>query len=77
MAGVHAILTSVIVLLSIRRGEGGLRPTEVIMIALAGAGVIGWIVADEPKPGTLHSKAGEGSDGYHLIVLGANRRAIG
>jgi hypothetical protein len=48
MAGVQAILTSVIVLLSIRHGEGGLRPTETIMIALAGAGVIGWIVADEP-----------------------------
>jgi hypothetical protein len=48
MAGVQAILTSVIVLLSIRHGEGGLRPTEAIMIALAGAGVIGWIVADEP-----------------------------
>ena len=48
MAGVQAILTSVIVLLSIRYGEGGLRPAEAIMIALAGAGVIGWIVADEP-----------------------------
>jgi hypothetical protein len=48
MAGLQAILTSVIVLLSIRHGEGGLRPTEAIMIALAGAGVIGWIVADEP-----------------------------
>ena len=40
MAGVQAVLTSVIFLLSIRHGEGGLRPAEAIMIALAGAGVI-------------------------------------
>jgi len=48
MAGVQAVLTSVIFLLSIRHGEGGLRPTEAVMIALAGGGVIGWIVANEP-----------------------------
>lgn len=48
MVGVQAVLTSVIFLLSIRHGEGGLRPGEAIMIALAGGGVIGWIVADEP-----------------------------
>jgi hypothetical protein len=48
MAAVQAALTSVIFLLSIRRGEGGLSTTELIMIALAGAGVIGWIVADQP-----------------------------
>jgi uncharacterized membrane protein HdeD (DUF308 family) len=50
MVGVQAVLTSVIIfLLSIRHGEGGLRPGEAIMIALGGGGcVIGWIVADEP-----------------------------
>jgi hypothetical protein len=48
MAAVQAALTSVIFLLSIRRGEGGLSTTELTMIALAGAGVIGWIVADQP-----------------------------
>jgi hypothetical protein len=48
MAGVQAVLTSVIFVLAIRHGEGGLSPTEVVMIALAGGGVIGWIVADEP-----------------------------
>ena len=48
MAGVQAVLTSAIFLLSIRHGEGGLRPTEAIMISLASAGVIGWMVADEP-----------------------------
>jgi hypothetical protein len=52
MAAVQAVLTSVIFLLSIRRGEGGLRPIEVVMIAIAGLGVIGWIVADEPLVAT-------------------------
>ena len=48
MAAAQAVLTSVIFLLSIRRGEGGLSPAEVLMLTLAGGGVIGWIVADEP-----------------------------
>jgi hypothetical protein len=52
MAAVQAVLTSVIFLLSIRRGEGGLRPIEMVMIAIAGLGVIGWIVADEPLVAT-------------------------
>ena len=48
MAAAQAVLTSAVFLLSIRRGEGGLSLAEVLMIALAGGGVIGWIVADEP-----------------------------
>ncbi len=48
MAASQAVLTSIIFLLSIRHGEGGLRPADVLMIALAGGGVVGWIVADEP-----------------------------
>ena len=48
MAAAQAVLTSAVFLLSIRRGEGGLSPADVLMIALAGGGVIGWIVADEP-----------------------------
>jgi hypothetical protein len=48
MAAVQAVLTSAIFLLSIRHGEGGLSPTEAVMVALAGAGVVGWIVVDEP-----------------------------
>ena len=48
MVAAQAALTSVIFLLAIRRGEGGVSPIELAMIALAGAGVIGWIVVDEP-----------------------------
>jgi hypothetical protein len=48
MAGAQAIVTSLVFLLAIRRGEGGMRAGEVVMIAIAMGGVLGWIVADEP-----------------------------
>jgi hypothetical protein len=48
MAGVQAVLTSLVFVLSVRRGEGGVSPADIRMIAIAGAGVTGWIVADEP-----------------------------
>ena len=53
MAGVQALLTSLIFLLSIRYGEGGVSPAERLMIAIAGVGVAGWIVADEPIVATV------------------------
>jgi hypothetical protein len=52
MAAVQALLTTVIFVLSIRRGEGGVTPVELLMIAIASAGVVGWIVADEPLVAT-------------------------
>ncbi len=48
MAAAQAVLTSIIFVLSIWRGEGGLSPADLVMIALAGAGVIGWLVAGDP-----------------------------
>jgi hypothetical protein len=48
LAASQAVLTSVIFVLAIRRGQGGASATELVMIAVAGAGVIGWILADEP-----------------------------
>jgi hypothetical protein len=48
MAGAQAVLTSIIFILAIRRGEGGMNAGDRVMIAIAGGGVIGWIVADEP-----------------------------
>ena len=48
MAAAQAVLTGAIFLLSIHRGEGGLSPADVLMLTVAGGGVIGWIVADEP-----------------------------
>src|ERR1044072_1707837 len=39
MAAVQAVLTTLIFVLSIRRGEGGLSTTELAMIAIAAGGV--------------------------------------
>jgi len=52
MAAAQAILTALIFLLAIRRGEGGLSRSESLMIAIACGGVAGWIVADEPLVAT-------------------------
>lgn len=52
MSGAQVVLTGLIFCLSIRRGEGGLSRIELTMIAIAGAGVVGWIVADEPVVAT-------------------------
>jgi hypothetical protein len=53
MVAVQAVLTCAIFALAIRRGEGGVSPGEVAMIALAGAGVAGWLIADEPVVATI------------------------
>ena len=52
MAGVQAVLTSLVFVLSVRRGEGGVSRADITMIAIAGAGVTGWIAADEPLVAT-------------------------
>src|SRR5262245_10334462 len=52
MVAVQAVLTSLIFVLAIRRGEGGVSPGELAMIGLAGVGVAGWLVADEPVVAT-------------------------
>jgi hypothetical protein len=48
MTGTQAILTGAVFVLAIRYGEGGMSKAELALIALAGAGVIGWILAREP-----------------------------
>ena len=44
----QAVLTALIFVLAIRRGVGGVTTREVVMIAIAGGGVAGWLIADEP-----------------------------
>src|SRR6476661_7523564 len=48
MTATQAILTGLVFLLAIRYGEGGMSATDLSLIALAGAGVVGWILAREP-----------------------------
>jgi hypothetical protein len=48
MAGAQAMLTSLIFILAIRHGEGGVCVTDVFFTAMAAAGVAGWVVSDKP-----------------------------
>jgi hypothetical protein len=52
MAAVQAVLTSVIFVLAIRRGEGALGRVERVMLGVAAGGVAGWLVAGEPVVAT-------------------------
>ena len=44
----QAVGTCVVFALSLKLGSGGLSRVELALIALAGAGVLGWFAADEP-----------------------------
>jgi hypothetical protein len=48
MAGAQAMLRTLVFVLAVRRGEGGLSATDAAFTAMAAVGVIGWLVADEP-----------------------------
>ena len=52
MAATGAVLNSLVFMLSIRRGVGGVTAVELVMTAVAGGGVVGWLVADEPVVAT-------------------------
>jgi hypothetical protein len=44
----QAVLTGLVFVLAIRRGEGGLAALDLSLLALACAGVLGWLLASEP-----------------------------
>jgi hypothetical protein len=48
MTGTQAVLTGFVFVLAIRHGEGGMEARDLFLLALAGAGVIGWILARQP-----------------------------
>jgi hypothetical protein len=48
MAGTQAVVTSFVFVLAIRWGEGGMSRGEAATMALAGAGVAVWFVAEAP-----------------------------
>jgi hypothetical protein len=53
MTGAQAILTGGIFLLAIRRGEGGVSTGDLLLMGIAGGGVVAWILADEPLVATV------------------------
>jgi hypothetical protein len=48
MSGTQAVLTVVVLVLAVRVGEGGVRRCDTVMMTIAGAGVAGWILVEEP-----------------------------
>jgi hypothetical protein len=52
MAGSQAVLTAIVFVLAIRRGEGGVSRLDALMIAVAVGGLSGWMLADEPLVAT-------------------------
>ena len=44
----QAVLTALVFVLAIRYGEGGLTRFELSLMSIAGAGVIGWLIAHDP-----------------------------
>jgi hypothetical protein len=53
MIGSEACVMVLIFVLAIPHGEGGLRPIDLTMLCLAGLGLVGWAIADEPVVATL------------------------
>jgi hypothetical protein len=52
MTAVQVVLTTLIFVLSIRHGVGGLSRGELVVMSLAAAGVVGWMAVDEPLVAT-------------------------
>ena len=53
MAAAQAVLISFVFVLAIGRGEGGVSAGDRILIAIAGGGVAGWMIAEEPVVATV------------------------
>lgn len=49
----QAVLTGLVFALAIRHGEGGLSGVDLSLIAVAAAGVVGWLLAREPVVAVL------------------------
>ncbi len=48
MVATQAVLTTLILVLAVRRGLGGTAPADLLMIAVAAVGVAAWLAAGEP-----------------------------
>jgi hypothetical protein len=52
MAATHAVLTSLVAVLALRAGAGGIGRADRALIAVALGGVAGWLLVDEPLVAT-------------------------
>ena len=52
MVAVQAALTMTVFGLSVTRGEGGLSRPELVMLAIAASGLVGWFSSDNPTVAT-------------------------
>jgi hypothetical protein len=53
LVGVQFLSTLIIAVLSVRRGEGGGTTIDVMLLGVAGLGVVGWWVAGDPTIATM------------------------
>jgi hypothetical protein len=53
MAGAHAAGNGLVLALSLRVGTGGPSRQELMVVAVAGAGVTGWLVVEDPLVATV------------------------
>jgi hypothetical protein len=52
LTGGQVALNALVIVLAIRLGTGGVSRAEAVLMALAGGGVAGWLVVDEPVVAT-------------------------
>lgn len=67
MVGVQAVSITLVLLLSIRRGTGGVGRYDLTLMAAAGLGVAGWLLADDPAFATAFVVAAD-SAGVALML---------
>jgi hypothetical protein len=48
LTGSQTVLTALVFVLAIRHGEGGLTKVDLSLMSVAGAGVVGWLIAHDP-----------------------------
>lgn len=53
MIGIQAISVTIVFVLSIRRGVGGLGAADLALLALAGTGIAGWFLSSTPLVATV------------------------
>jgi len=52
MIGIQAAASTTVLLLSLTHGIGGLRPADLVLMLVAGAGIAGWLVSSQPLVAT-------------------------